>query len=712
MRFSLPKASFREVLAQSETVVMKSCRFHGPGDDSRSSTRRFGSPAILIILLLALQSVAAEPPPAASLTDQLKELSVEELLELKVATVYGASKHEQKVTEAPSSVSLVTADEIKKQGYRTLGDILRNVRGFYVTYDRGYNAIGVDGVNRPGDYGGRLLLTIDGHRLNDPLYDVAASEMDFLVDVDLIERVEIIRGPGSSLYGNNAFFGVVNVVTRKGGGLNGTELSTSAGGFDTYTGRVSYGTSLTNGVELLLSGSLYDSAGDRRLVYPEFSRINRGVAENMDGSWARSAFAGLSWKDFSLEGGFVDRRKTWPTAPYSTDDAIVVFNDPRFFTADERGFAELRFQHTLENEWEVMVRGYYDHYRYDGQYPYDYLDPLYPVTLNRDVGQAESVGGEAQFSKTLFEKHRVTLGAEARDDWQLTQQNFDLDPWVSYLKSGSSAKSLGLYAQDEFQVSKTLILNSGVRYDNFSTFGDTVNPRVGLIYAPWVSTAFKFLYGQAFRGPNAYEYFYESVSNKRNPHLNPERIRTYELVYEQSFNRHWTLNASLFLNDIQGLIGYRQDPADGLFYFDNLQPVDARGGEIEINGHWANGLRARASYIRAQAEDAVTGVRLNNSPEHLVKLELSLPLWRDKVFASVDVQGMSERRTVRGELVSGFWVANATLFSRELLKGLELSASVYNLGDERYRDPVATDFSQNSIQQDGRSFRVKLTYHF
>ena len=127
----------------------------------------------------------------------LTELSFEELAGVKVASVYGASKHEQIETEAPSSVTVVTADEIKKSGYRTLADILNGVRGFYVTSDGGYNFIGVRGINRPGDFGGRILITVDGHRMNDPLFDSAASGTEFILDVDLIDHVEIIRGPGS-----------------------------------------------------------------------------------------------------------------------------------------------------------------------------------------------------------------------------------------------------------------------------------------------------------------------------------------------------------------------------------------------------------------------------------------------------------------------------------------------------------------------------------
>ena len=641
----------------------------------------------------------------------LKSLSLEDLAAVQVDTVVGASKHEQKVTEAPSAVSVVTKDDIKKQGYRTLADVLRSVRGFYVTYDRGYNAIGTRGINIPGDFGGRLLITVDGHRLNDPIYDTAASGMDFILDVDLIERVEVIRGPGSSLYGNNAFLGVINVITRKGADVNGAEVSGSVATFDTYTGRFTYGNKFTNGVELMLSGTYYDSAGDRSLYYPEFSSINNGIAQNMDGGWAGSGFGSISWKGLSLEGGYVNREKTWPTAAYSTPDAVTIFNDSSFATKDKRGYANLQFQHTFENEWELLTSVSYDYYGFNGVYPYDYLDPLFPRTLNQDYAQSQSVGALVQVAKTFFEKHRVTAGAEVRYDFQLDQNNADLDPAATYMDSRESANSYGLFAQDEFQILKNLALTAGLRYDNFSTFGETVNPRAALIYHPWEPTTFKLIYGSAYRAPNAYETYYMSPSNKQNPDLRPETIRSYELVYEQRVGLHWSGSASLFYNDMKDLIRYQYDSADGLYYFGNQDSVKAQGAEFEIAAQWA-ALRARASYTYTHTEDSATGQRLSNSPEHLGQLQLSVPIYRDKLFASMEFQAMSDRQTVRGNNVGPVWLVNATLFSQKIVKNLEFSASAYNLLDQHYSDPVSSDFIQDSIQQDGRQFRLKLTYKF
>src|ERR1044071_8838784 len=224
----------------------------------------------LALPLLLPGILIAQDGTNAVKNSDLTEVPLETLMQMEVPTVYSASKFEQKTTEAPSSISVVKADEIKLYGYRTLADVLRSLQGFYVSYDRNYAFLGTRGINL-GDFNSRTLVLVDGHRINNNLTDGAYIDTAFILDVDLIDRVEVIRGPGSVLYGNNAFFGVINVVTRKGKQLDGVEASAEYGGFDTWKGRVTLGKAFTNGIEVLLSGSFYDSEGEDKLFYKEFN---------------------------------------------------------------------------------------------------------------------------------------------------------------------------------------------------------------------------------------------------------------------------------------------------------------------------------------------------------------------------------------------------------------------------------------------------------
>ena len=193
--------------------------------------------AWLACLLGAPSWAAAQAPPMPP----LNEKSLEELMAIEVASVVGAIKHEQRVTEAPSSVTVVTAADIRIFGWRTLGDVLRSVRGFYTTYDRNYTYLGVRGFGRPTDYNNRVLVMLDGHRLNDNIYNAAPIGTEGIVDLDLVERIEIIRGPGSALYGTSAFFAVVNVITRRGGAIGGVEVGGEAGLSQSYLARATAG---------------------------------------------------------------------------------------------------------------------------------------------------------------------------------------------------------------------------------------------------------------------------------------------------------------------------------------------------------------------------------------------------------------------------------------------------------------------------------------
>lgn len=255
---------------------------------------------------------------AAEDASRLLNLSLEELGSVKVDTVFAASKFSEKVTDAPSSFSIVTREQIRQFGYRTLADVVRSVRGFDITYDRNYAYAGVRGFNRFGDFGSKTLLLIDGHRMNDVVYDSTPVGTEGLLDVDLIERVEFIRGPGSALYGSNAFFGVISVTTRRGADLQGVELAGSYGSFDARSGRLTFGRKFASGLELMLSGSGFATDGDTGLFFPEYDspETNRGVAYRRDGDRAWNFLGSVKYGDFTLRGGFATREKDIPTGAY------------------------------------------------------------------------------------------------------------------------------------------------------------------------------------------------------------------------------------------------------------------------------------------------------------------------------------------------------------------------------------------------------------
>jgi outer membrane receptor for ferrienterochelin and colicins len=660
-----------------------------------------------LLLIIALGG-GAWRAGASHHTTTIMAMSFEELLDVNVDKVYGASRYEQHVTRAPASVSLVTRDEIVRQGHRTLGEVLRSVNGLFISDDRNYTYLGFRGFNRPGDYNARVLLLVDGHRINDNVFEQGLYGQEAIVDVDLIDRVEVIRGPSSSIYGANAFLGVVNVFTRRGRDLNGFEVSGEAGGYDTYKARVAYGKQFEDGPELLLSGSWFESAGDRTFYFPEFDTPtnNNGVAINADRERAMHFSGSIRWEDFTVSGAWVWREKNVPTASYAT-----LFNDNGLQTVDERAYLDVKYERELHPDVRVLARAGYDHSRYAGDYPYDYGTGR---VINADESLGDWLSAEWQLNWIVAQRHTLVAGGDYREHLRIEQRNFDVGaPPTVHLDDDRTERNAGVYAQAELALLTNMLLNAGVRYDHYSSFGGTVNPRAGLIYGPWEKTSFKLLYGEAFRAPSAYERFYFAPgSSKANAELEPETIQTYEAVWEQSLPGQLRFSASAYYYRIENLISQVLDPEDNLMVFQNVDEVIARGLELQMDGRWAHGLAARLSYALQKAEDNTTGMELSGSPRHNAKLGVVVPLLAEHLFAGLEVQYLSDMATVQGNRTDDLLLVNTTLFSRELARGLELSASVYNLFDERDGFSGSTEHTQDTIPQLGRSFRVKLTWRF
>ncbi|GJL76713.1 MAG: catecholate siderophore receptor CirA [Nitrosomonas sp.] len=660
---------------------------------------------LIVVIIAIFQHAQAVADDEFILSDSGLE---DELLFQDIPSVYGASKYEQKVTKAPASVSIVTADEIQKYGYRTFAEILSSLKGFYTTNDRNYGFAGVRGFGLPSDYNTRLLLLIDGHRFNDNIYDAFDITAGFPVDIDIIERVEVVRGPASSIYGTNAFFGVINVITRRGRDQGGANVTASYGSFDTYKTRVSYGDRYDNGLEMFLSGTFYDSHGNRRLYYREFDdpATNNGIASNNDEERARNLMGTISFGNFTLQALHNKRNKHIPTASFGT-----VFNQKPSKTADQSTYVELKYANTFSNQLNLESRVSYNHYRYDGRYNFDYSEDEEPfIVTNKDFSLGQWWRGEVQATKLLWNDHKVTAGGEFQHNFDQRQKNYDLEVYTDIDKKTSR---WGIFIQDEYSFNDKLTINAGVRLDYFNTFGETVNPRGGIIYNPWSDTAIKLLYGTAFRAPTQFEMFYHDggITTLPNPNLTPEKLQTAELILEKYFTSRVRGELNFFYSEIKDLISITST-TDGLLQNNNIGEAESIGAEVQLEANYTNGFQGRISYSVQETTNKMTNERLTNSPAHMIKLNLIAPLWADKIFAGLETQYMSSRKSPVGGKVSDHVITNLTLFNQNWINGLELSAGLYNLFDESFFHPGSEEHTQVGILQNGRTFRIRASIDF
>ena len=648
-------------------------------------------------------SVATDVSPVGA---DLADLSLEQLLDVRVST---ASRFEQSASDAPSAVRVITAEEIRAFGWRTLADALGSLPGLFSSYDRGYTYLGARGFLRPGDYGSRFLLLVDGHRLNEPIYEQATAGLEFPVGIELIERIEYVPGPGSSVFGSNAFFGVINVITRRGDDHRGAQAAVEAGSNGRRGFSARYGLSGAGG-DLLIAASAIDVDGDD-LYFPEFDtpETNNGVAVGLDHERVRRLFLKAERGAFGLSLVHSSREKGTPTAAY-----LQSFNDPRSRESDEWSLLGAHYRARPSATTETAAHVLFGAYDYRGAFAYGA-----PTDgLSRDIGRARWIGVGAHAVTTALAGHKLVFGVDAQFDMKRDQYSYDESPYASYLADERHALRAGVLIQDEVALREDLLLNAGVRFDHDSVSGGNFSPRVALIQRWSPDATLKLIHGSAYRSPNAYELYYhsgdveEDGSQLANPALGPERIRSSEIVWSQQLGARTQWQASVYRYRISGLItqvvANQQD--SGPLIFENFDRANATGVELSGDHRWRGGASLRASYGYARVKDGGSETPIN-SPRHAAALNLIVPLAGDRLLAGLEARYLGSRDAEYGP-VDAYTLANLTLTWRLPVPGLELQGSVYNLFDERYADPAGPSFVQNAIEQDGRTFLLRATYGF
>ncbi len=450
------------------------------------------------------------------------------------AVVVSAAKHPQKISDAPASAYIITAEEIERYGYRTLAEALQSVPGIYVTNDRNYSFIWFRGFGRPSDYNSRVLTLVNGHRINDNLYGFTSPDHVFSIDMKSVERIEVIEGPGSALYGDNALLGTINVITKTPSDAAEAQVNSEAGSFGTRKEFASVARRFRNGASLYIAGSERRMQG-QDLFYPEFSAINNGIAHDADGEKDYDLYFNLAYAGFVLQGTGGGRTKQIPTGSWGTR-----FNDPGNRTGDSLGFVELKTERNPKEGIQLVARAYYDWYHYRADLLYDNATPPPLVIVNKDIGREKWIGEEIRGRFDIFgPENAFTLGQDLEKNLEGWQLNYNADPFSVLVDDDRRPLRWALFAQQELRPYPALGLTAGVRYDAYESFGKTVNPRLAAVYRLGSKDTLKLLYGSAFRAPTPYEMFWADFATaKPNPNLQPEQIRTHEVRWEREVPGH------------------------------------------------------------------------------------------------------------------------------------------------------------------------------
>jgi outer membrane receptor for ferrienterochelin and colicins len=660
-------------------------------------------------IMLMILGIAA--PAGAGEAVDYTDYSLEDLMAMDV--VYGASKVMQKAKEAPSSITIVTREEIQTFGYRTLAEVLASLRGFYNTYDHNYQYIGVRGLGYPGDLSSRMLCLVDGVRVNEGSIGGILLGQGFPVDLDLVERIEVIRGPASSLYGTNAMLGIINVVTREGYPIDGVEASAGVRSFGGRSARLTGGYETLGGLDLIVSGSVGQIDGQDRYIeefdYPEY---NDGVFEDGDREKWHSLFAKATYEGLTLETMYAYRFKQNPMAP-----AWTIFNDNSAQTEDSHWSLSARYRRKLAGKIDFSSQVYYQEFTWDGQWPYDFDfegNPVDWVDLYIDDFRGQRLTAAVDLSHRLARGHAIAAGAEYQNNFKMDMHAHDDNPYHEWYNFKQSPENWGVYLLGEARLHDRLILNLGVRHDEYTSFGGSTNPRLALVTEPVSGSVFKAMYGKAFQAPNGYELGDQEDFDPAGSSLTliPEEIETYELIWEQDLGKGIGGSLTAYRYNYKELVDDEvNDPAGDPADWDNDE-ILSRGLELGLQGRFANGISGRASWSYNEVEDRWENPVAGDSraPMRMGKLNLSLPLRAERTRLGFEVQYNGSRMTIRRNHTEPYTLVNLTLVDTGLVPGLQLKGSAFNLLDTRVGHPGTWGEYQDIIWQDGRSYRLYLTY--
>jgi outer membrane receptor for ferrienterochelin and colicins len=657
------------------------------------------------IFFFLFNLTAINPVFCSENTEELLELPLAKLVNVEVVS---ASRFKQKISEAPSSAEVLTAQDIRSFGWRTLSDALNAIRGLYAKNDRGYSLLGNRGFLQQGDFSSRMLFMIDGRRMNENIYDTGFIGEEFMLDMNLIDRIEYIPGAGSSVYGANALLGVVNVITKQGKSFDGLHLSGEAGSLDTYRGRATFGKQWANGADVLVNASQYFSHGNEELFFPEFNTQdnNNGIAQDMDIERSKRLFGQFNYKNLSIKAGHVDRYKRDPTAGFK-----AVFNMKDYFSIDRQTYVDLNYNTQVAAGLEMQARGFYHWYDYYslGAYPNSKKRPVFSY----DAAHSHWSGGELKFKGTQFANHQWILGLEFQYDHRQHLIQYDTQPYDLTFDVNYSGWRSGVYVQDEYKLLENLKISAGLRLDQHHMLTSLqLNPRLGIIWDITPTLTAKFLYSSAFRAPNALEYDddTEPFNGRHNPQNREERIKTYEAVAEWYPEPDIRILGTLFHNHFNRVL--QADPDNRYF---NTGEYNTYGFELQGEKHWDNGRLLKFSWTRNYTRDEVrdNGSWAVESPKNMVKLHFAEPFFDNRMRVGLEEIFVDERRTLNKDtIISGYHLMNINLASGKPIYGFQASLGIYNVLDQRYKVVGDNNLTQDALAVDGRTVRFRLDYGF
>jgi iron complex outermembrane receptor protein len=560
------------------------------------------------LLLLALSHAFPVLADTETEVRGLLPLSLEELLDTKVSI---STNTQQTLSKAPSVVSVITAEDIKATGATNLVDVLQGVPGVYI---------------RSNLFGLRPLITFRGASSTHTLLMINGAPVKDLVwasgifwkglPIHMIERVEIIRGPGSALFGSDASSGVINVITKTAGKIAEDEAGIRVGSFDSQSAWLQHG-STWNGIDVALTAEVSHTGGHD-------PAIPRDAQTIQDGRVGTSASLAPGNANYGWEGRDVHlslAQGNWRLlADHSAHDNVGIgltgaaVLDPKTQGNDQQNSLALLYNNaTFGQNWALSAELRHRDLEYssgDGfwERPPGYSDTTgsYPEgyrNLMRSAERRTNAEVSGLFTGVRYHALRIGAGYVAQDLYRVEQYiNKGTGPTGTTLPAGGplvdvsgtayafapemTRRNSYLFVQDTWTIAEDLELTAGARHDHYSDFGGTTNPRFALVWQASSALSAKLMYGQAFRAPSFLELYSLTSATKPNRNLAPEESKTWDLSFSYAATRRLVFGLDFYHFVQTNVIG-----ADATNRYQNIGNLMANGVELEARWQATDNLR-------------------------------------------------------------------------------------------------------------------------
>ncbi|MCG8519565.1 MAG: TonB-dependent receptor [Pseudomonadales bacterium] len=698
-------------------------------------------PASLPLVVAASLSLVPASAFSSDMGDSLWDISLEELGQIRVVSI--ASGTSTPLDKAAAVTSVIHSDDIAAMGATDLDQVLETVPGLHVNHsDQAFSPKYVfRGIT--SSFNPQALMLINGIPATTMMFGNRGNAWGGM-PVKAIERIEVIRGPGSALYGADAYAGVINIITKHVQDIPQTVVGGRVGSFDTQGGWLESATEVGDiGLSLVLEFQTTDGWDET---------IDHDAQTNFDSVFGTAASlapgpvnTGVDQIDLRFEAG----NERW-TFHMGLQDRSNVGTGPGIAQAlDPEGqYGSTRINADYSYSWIDVMDGLDLEARLsvfrisqDPEtdivlYPAGAFGGAFPDGLIGSPGYEEN---QARFDLSSvyngFDHHRIQAGigafwADLYDVSERKNFNPDLSPkgQVEDVSDDPSQVWMPeedrlnyyLFLQDEWQFKQNWQLVSGVRYDYYTDFGSTVNPRIALIWATTDSLTTKLLYGRAFRAPSLNElYVANNPVTVGNPDLDPETIDTLELAFSHQLTSSVSYGANLFYYRIDDLITSMAQVGQVAAKYANVGEREGYGVEMETLYEPRADLTLAANYAYQRATDQDTDEPVGEAPNHQLYGRIQwrfVPDWQ----LSSQVNWVGEQKRVAGD--SRKPVDDAATWDLSLRGsdlgwvGLDASLTVRNLLDEDVRDPSPFASPVPSIPNDfpmaGRSVVGELQYRF